>query len=776
MNATIEPPLATVQTDAPLNGAKTLRPPATAEQRQQVISLHQQRKTKREIVAITGLSWSQVELILQKFRYSGENINPADTSPSNGAAPLAQPPEVSGTGVGTADPTTNLNKQAGPLPVTEELKNQVFNMFRDGKLNGEVCRAAKLTIYQVKTLRKRFNQNHPLQPWEAPEHWLETQGDVLTESKLAEKAGKAPVWFLVQALYSGGRPLEGIMSFCGDPEQLVTDTMTRQQWFEQVSKLLLEKGTLRDAIEKKWGPIIEKIRTPKGYVDTLAPAPYGVYLLHQLNLRYVPSESSFYRYNPDLQDNEKSGTWEYVTLEEVERDIFEWVIKREITEASLEQKQILQALFYMRPMGIFPTHHFSTNPLHVRNGMLFIEEGDLYPSNPAYFSRTKLPVQYDANAGDRPTRFMQFLDEAGLTEEDKDLMQLWCGFVLLGNNSVHKIMLINGDAGSGKSTFTNLLERMLGHDSIATLNIERLDDRFELGSFYEKRLLVAKDVSSDALNSRPGQVLKALSGDSLIKAEIKHQNRRVSLKGPFHVLITSNADLYIKIRGDADAWNRRLIIIKFHKKKERDTTEPNLSEIMFCREGDKILNWMIKGAIRARVILEAKEKKAKFPQSDEQTKRVNELLRLSDSVKSFVLEELQSDAKGKITTAALFEMYENYCARNRVLPAPRGVFEREIVLRIQEAWGGEKVTMTDFKTGSPCRGYHGVSQRPKSPPATKSAEPAEPAPAAPLPKPADITQISTPAVETNSATQAPPIQASSISSPTEQTPSDDVPY
>jgi P4 family phage/plasmid primase-like protien len=663
------------------------------------MELFSQGKTKNEVAAIIGLSWAQANTIKQKMGVKG---NETATAGNGDGAPVI----------------VSVGGPAVPANVTPQQKEEAFNMFRAGKTKGDVCRALKLSISQVKNLKQTFNAKHQTKPWESPEDWLQSQDYILSDDKVKEKAGDAPVWLLIQALHRGGRLLNGILPFCGDSEQMVTATMTREQWFEQVSKLVMEKGTLRDAIEKKWGAIVKCVTTDTGTKEKLVPTPYGAYLLHQLDMRYVPSESSFYRYFPEGNGHEKEGTWEYVTVTEVERDIMEWVVKKEIERASLEQKQISQALYYMRPLGIFTQHNFSTNPLHVKNGMLFFEEEELAPPNPAYFSRSKLPVLFDAKAGETPKRFLQFLDEASLLPEDKDLLQLWCGFVLLGDNSVHKIMMFNGDAGSGKSTLIELLERMLGHESIATLNIERLDDRFELGSFFERRLLVAKDVGADALNSQAAHMLKALSGDSLIKAEIKHQNRRVSLKGPFNITITSNTDLFIKLHGDADAWHRRLVIIKFRKKKGL-VPENKLADKMFETEGSAILNWMIKGAIRARAILDEKDK---FPKSAEQIKRVNELLRLSDSVKAFVSEELQSDAKGSITTADLYDAYENYCARNRVLPTPKGAFEREIVMRIQEKWGGEKGMIKDPETDAPCRGYRGVSFTTKTPPTEPTSE------------------------------------------------------
>lgn len=766
MIATIEPTVDAPETDSKINGVKSPRPPATAEQQQQAVSLKNQGKTKNEIADDLGLSRSQVDSILKKTRYSGEDFTPAGGEPNNGTGPAAQPTEVTGNGGESTDVTANGNSPAGPTQVTEELKKQAFDMFGAGKTKGDVCRALKLSISQVRNLKRIFNAKKPVVLWDTPEDWVLAQDGVLAQDKVAAKAGAAPVWFLIQALYAGGSRLDGILPFCGDEAELVTPTLTRREWFQAVSKLVTDKGTLQDAIEKQWGLIIKVVLTKKGTEEFLQALPYGAFLLHRLNLRYVTAENSFYRYFPEGHGNEKEGTWEFLTLTEVHREILEWAVKKEIRRVSPDLNEIRGAMDYMRPLGLFPQHNFSTNPLHVKNGMLFFEEEELVPVNPAYFSRAKLPVLHDSKAGGKPRRFHQFLDEAGLTDEDKSLLQLWCGFVLLGDNSVHKIMMFTGDAGSGKSTLIELLERMLGHESIATLNIERLDDRFELGSFFERRLLVAKDVSADALNSQAAYMLKALSGDSLIKAEIKHQNRRVSLKGPFNIAITSNSNLFIKLQGDAPAWHRRLIILNFHKKKGLKR-ENKLSDKMFKDEGSAILNWMIKGAIRARAIL---DEKVEFPETSEQNKRINELLRLSDSVKAFVDEDLQSEAKGTITTQDLYQAYENYCACNRVVPAPRGAFEREIVLRIQESWGGKKSMVKDPATGSPCRGYLGVSFKSPATPTPAVKPPMTPVSTAEAPPTATASAPeATASADTPPATQAPEPPVATAPEPTEPT-------
>jgi len=280
-------------------------------------------------------------------------------------------------------------------------------------------------------------------------------------------------------------------------------------------------------------------------------------------------------------------------------------------------------------------------------------------------------------------------------------------------------------------------------------------------------------------------MLKALSGDTLIKAEIKHQNRRVSLKGPFNITITSNTDLYIQLHGDADAWQRRLLILKFIKKAGRKII-PDFADKIFNEESSKVLNWMIQGAIRARAIL---DKKNEFSQSAVQAERVNALLRLSDTIKAFVSEELQSDPLGAISTDTLYQKYENYCAGNRVLAVARGVFERNILLPIKVKWNGEKAMMKDPETGAPCRGYRGVSIKtlPATSPAPKTPTSATPAPeppskpaaAAPSPTAPPAAPAAAPATSSTisaTATSEPAAKPSMDPVPTEPTPSNEVQF
>jgi P4 family phage/plasmid primase-like protien len=735
-----------------------------------------------ESPAANGVLELQPPATLAQGGQAHKELKPNGTTNGNGAVGTSGTNGANGAG---AHGESSSQPVIPTAPVSNEQKQKAFDLFRAGKSKGDVFRELGLTIYQVKNLKKTFNRYHPAQVWESPEDWVKSQDDVLAQEKVQEKAGNADVWLLIQALYSGGQPLMGILPFCGDPDQLVTDTMTRQKWFETVSGLVNKAGTLRDALEKRWGLIVKTYVMKDSIKESLENTPYGAFLLHRLNFRYVPNEAAFYRYYPQGKHQEKEGTWEFVSQAEVLRDILDWVVTKEIPKASLEISQVQSALNPMRPLGLFKTHNFSTNPLHVKNGMLFFEEEELVPVSPAYFSRVKLPVTYKKEAGTNPKLFLEFLDEAGFLPEDKELLQLWCGFVLLGNNSVHKIMLLIGDAGSGKSTLIDILERILGHESIATLNIERLDDRFELGSFYERRLLVAKDVSADALNSHAAHMLKALSGDTLIKAEIKHQNRRVSLKGPFNITITSNTDLYIQLHGDADAWQRRLLILKFIKKAGRKII-PDFADKIFNEESSKVLNWMIQGAIRARAIL---DKKNEFSQSAVQAERVNALLRLSDTIKAFVSEELQSDPLGAISTDTLYQKYENYCAGNRVLAVARGVFERNILLPIKVKWNGEKAMMKDPETGAPCRGYRGVSIKtlPATSPAPKTPTSATPAPeppskpaaAAPSPTAPPAAPAAAPATSSTisaTATSEPAAKPSMDPVPTEPTPSNEVQF
>jgi P4 family phage/plasmid primase-like protien len=327
-----------------------------------------------------------------------------------------------------------------------------------------------------------------------------------------------------------------------------------------------------------------------------------------------------------------------------------------------------------------------TKLILVKNGTVFVDTSakektkpQLGEWSPIYKLRNQIPLQYDPkNTG--CMGFHKFLKGMlpGIDADKKadiELLQYWCGMVLLGRNDLHKIMVITGSAGSGKSTFLNLLEKAIGQNNVATLVTQRLEDRFELSEFFGKTLLIGKDVSPNALNNRASHMLKSLSGDSGIKAEVKHLQRRVTLGGPFHICLMSNSKLNVGVQSDADAWKRRLWVIHSAKPTPAPTIIQNYENVLLKNEGSGILYWMIGGAQK---VLKYRRLKRTMDLSTKQAARVTSLINGNDSIEQFVVNRIEASPGSIITSAELHIAYSDYCAKNDMDAETSATFTRRI--------------------------------------------------------------------------------------------------
>src|SRR5262249_1232354 len=95
-----------------------------------------------------------------------------------------------------------------------------------------------------------------------------------------------------------------------------------------------------------------------------------------------------------------------------------------------------------------------------------------------FFSRNQTPFDY-VDGADCP-EFKRELLASALDGNDINLLQRFCGAVLLGHNAAQKILLLTGTAGSGKSTLADIIERIIGPENCAELRTDLLFERFEL--------------------------------------------------------------------------------------------------------------------------------------------------------------------------------------------------------------------------------------------------------------------------------------------------------
>ncbi|WP_337746519.1 DNA primase family protein [Victivallis vadensis] len=300
--------------------------------------------------------------------------------------------------------------------------------------------------------------------------------------------------------------------------------------------------------------------------------------------------------------------------------------------------------------------------IHLKEGMLDLESLTLNEFAPEYFSRNQIPIPFREDA--ECPRFLNELLAPALSDEAIAVLQKYFGMCILGYNYSQQFLLLEGTAGGGKGTLTDILRNIVGVMNVAEMRTHQLNERFELAAFFDKTLLIGSDVPGNFLQRAGAETLKKLTGHDLIEAEFKGTNKRGRMKGVFNAVITSNNRLRVRLDGDAEAWRRRMILVRF-------TNPPVVKKIvnfaghLLDEEGSGILNWMIHGAALA---LTEFHEHGKIVVPESLQKDADELLYESNTLNNFLDERLVPSPGGDVTTIELQNAYVNYC-NSQNLPA-----------------------------------------------------------------------------------------------------------
>ncbi len=427
------------------------------------------------------------------------------------------------------------------------------------------------------------------------------------------------------------------------------------------------------------------------------------YAVEHLTL-HDPAEKAFYAYE------EARGLWrkqsEYSIKEQFSRDLKAFADLMRLpgihfmrTHALLSSlTELLRG--HVERIGTFQMRR---DVIHLGNGMLFIqgERPELHPFGPDYYSRNQCPL--DWIPGTQCPVFVEQLLTQALGPDDIDLLQRWAGSLLVGGNVAQRILLLTGTAGGGKSTFLEVIENIVGEDNIHELRTEHLHERFELQFFIGKTLLTGKDVPGDFLQRRGASMLKKLVGNDLISPERKGGNDVLRLRGNFDVAITANSRLHVRLDGDAEAWRRRLLVIRYELPKPK-TRIANFGQKLLEQEGPGILNWMLEGAKR---YLRELEVHGDYQLTDRQIQRVDDLLAESDSVRAFVRSCVTADVMHDATTDELVKAYRDFCERKGWDAQSQRQVERQLPDLMLECFGTARSHKIE-REGRTARGYNGV--------------------------------------------------------------------
>lgn len=297
----------------------------------------------------------------------------------------------------------------------------------------------------------------------------------------------------------------------------------------------------------------------------------------------------------------------------------------------------------------------------LQNGIYWWKDDALEDHSAGLGAMTKLPITHDPIAV--PHSMNEWLTEV-LGDDREIIRHMWevIGYILMTGNPKHKIFLLHGPGGNGKSTMLRVLRAMLGRENYSSLSLHQLvEDRFATSSLYGKIANISGDLSSKYLADP--QILKEISGGETISASRKFGHSFEF--DPYAVPIFASNEFF-RTSDTSDGWRRRWEVIDFTRKV--DGSRPFDEQILF-QEAPGIFNLAMEGLRRMMT-------RGRF---DPPHEAIEATSRLHDSADPFMLwlEEDDNVIRGEDESAPSSDVYGRYsrwCRRNGYSALASGPF------------------------------------------------------------------------------------------------------
>lgn len=292
----------------------------------------------------------------------------------------------------------------------------------------------------------------------------------------------------------------------------------------------------------------------------------------------------------------------------------------------------------------------ATDLIAFTNGLLDIGSRKLRKHSPAFFNAVSLPFPYDETAGE-PKEWIRFLSSIwGDDKQAIETIQDFFGYVLSGDTSLQKILLVIGPRRAGKGTICRVLERLLGESNVCSPTLTSLGTNFGLSPIVDKSLAVIADAR---LTGRPSPVLierlLSISGEDAITLDRKYQSAWTGRLGARFVITTNEAPW---LSDSSGALVGRFVPVtmtqSFYDKENIELfsqLEKELAQIMI---------WALDGLDRLR-------ERGRFVIPDSSRDMLSELEELGSPMRAFIRQECHIETGVRVKTRHLFDAWCRWC-------------------------------------------------------------------------------------------------------------------
>lgn len=327
---------------------------------------------------------------------------------------------------------------------------------------------------------------------------------------------------------------------------------------------------------------------------------------------------------------------------------------------------------YRLPKGItFNSIPYKINAL---NGVINLKTGELEPHNRNEYWNISIPYEYDPTYSDedRPL-FMEYINRV-LQGNEKLIkwLQKVGGLCLTAESKEQKFFLISGETGTGKSTWINILDEIMGDFAKAMpknfIIEEKNKSKFDFAELKQYRMIYTSETANE--NQLDVNYIKELTGNTEVTGNTKGVRANTSYIPKYKMIITTN---HIPGFNLDLAFKRRLAPCLFNNFSINDNPDLNLLDKLKT-EAEAILTWFVEGAVEYY-----KEGIELLP---EQKELIESVVEEADPIidftrkyyKLYFLENKYVDKRFFQINTDIYELYKKYCEETGINKMPKNVF------------------------------------------------------------------------------------------------------
>lgn len=337
---------------------------------------------------------------------------------------------------------------------------------------------------------------------------------------------------------------------------------------------------------------------------------------------------------------------------------------------TLNQAKRREVMSYLELIAGDNVVNEDVNFIAFKNGIYDIATRSFLAFNPSYKITNLIPWDYDDTAFSLDVD--RVLDNISNNNRNiRNLLEELIGYCFFRRNELGKAFILTGNGGNGKSTYINMLKRLLGTANYSVLDLNKLGDRFSTVMLFGKLANLGDDICSGYIPDT--SMFKKICTGETVDAEQKGYPK-FSFNPYCKLVFSANSVPRLGRGADSDAIMRRLILIPFTAKftKSNGNYQPFVADNLKTPSAmSYLINLGLEGLHR---VLERQE----FTKCVETQAEMDDFEEGINPLIQFLHTEMLPSEMYNQSTKTVYDKYRDFCFKNSYIPISHVNFNKEI--------------------------------------------------------------------------------------------------